>query len=49
MKRMLIYIFAPAGCLVLRESPDFNIQAWFDSRQRAFRLLGITRIEWEVI
>jgi hypothetical protein len=51
MRRMLIYVYAPNGCLVLRESADFDVQAWFDSRvaSGAFKLLGITRVEWEVL
>lgn len=51
MRRTLIYVWGPTGCLVLRESGDFDVQSWFDSRvaSGAFRLLGITRVEWEVL
>jgi hypothetical protein len=50
MKRMLIYVYGSTGRpLVLRETETFDIRAWFASREWAFRVLGITHVEYEVI
>jgi hypothetical protein len=47
---MLIYLFAPkAGTCVLRAPASFDITAWAESRQWAFRHLGITRITYEML
>lgn len=46
----LVYLYhADGGCFVQRFERDFDVHAWAanPARQRAFRFLRVTRIEFE--
>ena len=49
---ILIYAHTQDGSQVLITRTDddtFNVQVWAEKRKKTFRLLGITRISYEVI
>ena len=45
----LVYLRGTFGTFVLRSRGAFDVQAWTVTRARAFRVLGVTQVTYEVI